>query len=103
VRFADLVVPADFDFRATRPLKITLSAAASDRPGTRRKVELQRPDGAVLYRGSVTAAPVGLSFPVPLALRSLRVVSFDANGARTTETLPLPTEASSLHIVVGGP
>lgn len=101
-RLRDVVVPPDFDFQATRPFKIRLSAAAGRGSGARRRVELQRPDGVVLFRGSVTAAPLEISFPLPSAQSSLRLVTFDASGARASEELPVPPTSATLDVTVSG-
>ncbi len=85
----DVEIPADFTFATTRAAAVTVAADPAILNGQAGSLEIRRPDGAVLYRGPLSAdraLDISLSLPTKDNALELRL---NANGQELIAQVPV--------------
>jgi hypothetical protein len=93
----DTTVPAGFTWQSSQSVAVTLTAGAAAMPkGAVLPVQLQRPDGKLLFSGHVSADhPLRVRVSMPTMHKELIAITHGLNG-ETRSTLPIKDAAASI-------
>jgi len=96
-RLQDVKVPAGFTFASTRPVQVSVTAAASALPASgSARLEIAQADGKLLYRGQAVASrSLSIKLGVPLADAKLFATLYASNGTATRLALPILGSAAT--------
>ena len=92
-KLKDVQVPEGFTFQTSRSVVLGISAPAAMGSGT---LEVARADGRLLYRGSLSSAPLKVRLGLPTGESALTATLVTADGKRHIKTFPVVSDTATL-------